>query len=42
MNILLDSCSIMAVLMEEPEKDTVLELTKDSTLILYMHMMLII
>jgi predicted nucleic acid-binding protein len=33
MNILLDSCVIMAVLMEEPEKHMILELTKDANII---------
>ena len=33
MNILLDACVIMAVLLEEPEKELVLELTKNSILI---------
>ena len=33
MDILLDACVIMAVLLEEPEKDMVLELTKKSFLI---------
>ena len=33
MNILLDACVIMAVLLEEPEKELALELTKNSILI---------
>ena len=33
MNILLDACVILAVLLEEPEKDMVLESTKKSILV---------
>jgi predicted nucleic acid-binding protein len=33
MAILLDACVVMAVLMEEPEKDSIIELTKGSILI---------
>jgi len=33
MNILLDACVILAVLLEEPEKDIVLETTKNSILV---------
>ena len=33
MAIVLDACAIMAILMEEPEKDRIIELTQDSIVI---------
>ena len=33
MEILMDACAIMAVIVKEPERDLVIELTKDALLI---------